>query len=112
MILVEVQDHLGITAGSKLMATSLEVMAKSDVVIDLTVVAEDERPILVEGATAAALEHHWLGSLITETDYGQPSVAEPDPPVRRKPQSLAVRPSGRHLVTNSDDLTRVYSRGS
>jgi hypothetical protein len=81
IVFVEMQDHLGVAAGSKLVAASLKLVAKVDVVIDLAVVAENKRSIHSDGLTATVLEHHWLGSLIAEADDGEPSVAEPHPTV-------------------------------
>jgi hypothetical protein len=85
VVFVEVQDHLGVTARSKLVAASLQFPPKGEIVVDLAVVANDKRSLADPRISAPALEHHRLRSLIAQTDDGQPSVTESNSLVRGKP---------------------------
>jgi hypothetical protein len=87
LLLVEVDVHLGIARGTEPMALSFEHRAELAMVVDLAVLDDLDRPVLVADGLVSAID----------VDDGKPANRERDRPVHER--ARAVRPSvEEHLV--------------
>ena len=82
-VLVEVQGDLAVGAGAEAVASALEVALHALEVVELAV-DDDPQALVLAGDRLIA------GG---QVDDAEPGMAQPDPPVRRDPRPLSVRPA-------------------
>src|SRR2546422_11650119 len=81
---VEVKDDLGIALRAKPMSSRLQAGFQLEVVVDLAVVHERERPVLV---------HHRLPGRRRKVDDTDTPMSEPEPAVYRQQNDLFIPPA-------------------
>ena len=86
---VEVQQHLRVGVRRKLIPFCLELSSKPLIVVDFSVVAHDERPVV---------SVHRLRAPLRKIEDRQPPVGQPDVSSVADPQPVGVRASLRHAV--------------